>query len=323
MPELQTFVDISDFDFKIGYNDTTSFFGSCFSTNIGRKFLNLKFNTLVNPFGVLYNPASISKSIDRILQNQLFTEGDLNFYDNFWFSFAHYTSFSDKSKTNCLNNINSNFTDAVKKMNNTSVLVLTLGTSYIYRLKENGCIVANCHKIPDSKFSHEFLKTNESVTLLAETIQKLNKSIPSVRVIITISPIRHWKDGAIENQRSKSALVLAAQELEHRFDNVHYFPVYEIFMDELRDYRFYARDMLHPSEFAVDYVWEKFSKCFFDSETIKIIKQVEKLNKSLQHRPVNVESVQHQLFRKKLKEQIGTFSKKYPGIDYSKELSDF
>lgn len=321
MPDLQTLVDIPDFEFKIDYNDTTSFFGSCFSTNIGTKFLNLKFNALVNPFGVLYNPASISQSINRILHNQSFTEEELRIHDNLWFSFSHYTSFSDKSKLKCLEKINTNFSDAVEIMNDTSVLIITLGTSYIYRLKEEGFIVSNCHKLPANNFSHEFLTTKESVSLLSDTIQKLNHSNPSIRIILTISPIRHWKDGAIKNQRSKSALILAAQELENNYENVYYFPVYEIFMDELRDYRYYSRDMLHPSEFAIDYVWEKFSKCFFDAKTLGIIKQVEKINKSLQHRPVNADSEQYQQFRLKLKEQITSFSQNNPRIDFSKELA--
>jgi hypothetical protein len=323
MPDLQTNVDIPDFHFNIDYNNTTSFFGSCFATNIGKKFLDLKFNALVNPFGVLYNPASIAQSIDRILQKQSFAEEDLHVHNDLWFSYSHYTSFSDKSKTNCLDKINSNFSDAVEIMDDTSILIITLGTSFIYRLKENGCIVSNCHKIPANRFSHEFLTTNESVFLLSETIQKLSQSNPSMRIILTISPIRHWKDGAIKNQRSKSALILTAQELENNFENVYYFPVYEIFMDELRDYRYYSRDMLHPTDFAVDYVWEKFSNCFFDAKTLQTIKQVEKINKSLQHRPVDVESEQYRLFRAKLKEQITSFSHKNPLIDFSKELARF
>ncbi len=321
MFKLYTVVSIPEAGFKINYNNTACFFGSCFSNYIGNRLIDLKFNTLVNPFGVLYNPASITQSFEIIMENRRFSEKDLEYHNGLWFSFYHYTSFSNTDKSACLDAINNNLLTANEKIKDANVFIITLGTSYAYSLKESGKTVANCHKLPDSNFNRIFLGPDESVRLLSKTIQHLTDRNPSVNVIITISPIRHWKEGAVGNLRSKAALILAAHELENKFDNVFYFPVYEIFMDELRDYRFYATDMLHPSEFAIEYIWEKFVNCFFDTETKKTVQQVNKINKSLNHRPFNRSSAQHQKFLNRLKEQIEAFIKKHPHIDFSEEIA--
>jgi hypothetical protein len=320
MPELQTIVKTQNPGFNISYSDMTCFFGSCFANHIGNKFERYKLNSLVNPYGVLYNPASIAQGIERILKKKTFTEEELHSYHNQWLSFYHYTSFSNPDKKTCLDTINAGYSHAVKSLNIASVVIITLGTSYEYRLKETGKTVANCHKLPDSYFIRNFLKTGQTVNLLGDTIKELLACNPNIRIIITVSPIRHWKDGAIENSRSKAALLLAVKELENIFKEVYYFPVYEIFMDELRDYRFYASDMLHPSEFAIEYIWEKFETTFFTFDTISITNQVEKIKKSLGHKPINIKSDQHQKFLESLKKQIIEFSKKNASIDFSNEL---
>ena len=320
MPELQTKVQIPNPNFQINYQDISCFFGSCFSTNIGNRFSELKFTTCVNPFGVLYNPASIAQSLQLIIEKTEFSESDLNFYDNKWFSYYHYTSFSNEDKKTCLNDINSSLQTAKKSLKEASYVFITLGTSFVYKLKSSEKIVANCHKIPAKEFKREFIGFPDSFSCLSEAIIKLWEINPSINIIFTVSPIRHWKDGAIENMRSKASLILTIHELQKKFPKLYYFPVYEIFMDEMRDYRYYASDMLHPSLFAIDYIWEKFYSTFLSSETQLLVRKIEKINKSLQHKPVNLHSKQYKNFIKQLRQQLLDFSKQHPSIDFSSEL---
>jgi hypothetical protein len=317
MPKLQTQVDIPSPGFSIHYTNRILFLGSCFATNIGLKLAKLKFNSVTNPFGVLYNPASIANSIDLLVNREQFVEDDLIRDNDTWFSFYHHSSFSSPDKEQCLSRINDALSAASEFLSDTDILFITLGTSWIYRYKPTNKIVSNCHRIPAKEFSREFLEISETVELLAGQFNKLKASNPSIRVILTISPIRHWKDGAIENMRSKSALALAINELEKLFSNVYYFPVYELFMDEMRDYRFYAADMLHPSDFAIEYVWEKFVETFFDKETIKQSSEIEKLVSMLNHRPMNGES--YKMFVAGLKKSIAELKSKYTKIDFTPE----
>lgn len=321
MPELQTKVQIPNPNFQISYRDISCFFGSCFSMNIGNRFSELKFKTCVNPFGVLYNPASIAQSIRLIIEKTEFSETDLNFYDNKWFSYYHYTSFSNEDKNTCLININNSLQEAKKSLKEASFVFITLGTSFVYKLKSTGDIVANCHKIPAKEFKREFLSSSDSFSFLSEAIINLREINPKLNIIFTISPIRHWKDGAIENMRSKASLILTIHELQKKIPELYYFPVYEIFMDEMRDYRYYASDMLHPSTFAIDYIWDKFYNTFFTKETQLLVRKIEKINKSLQHKPVNPHSQQYKNFKKHLRKQMQDFNKQYPIIDFSADIS--
>jgi hypothetical protein len=319
MPKLQTLVDIPSPGFSIHYNNRILFLGSCFATNIGLKLEKLKFNSVTNPFGVLYNPASIANSIDLLVNRKQFVEDDLIRDNDTWFSFYHHSSFSSPDKAECLNRINETLSVASEFLKDADILFITLGTSWIYRYKPTNQIVSNCHKIPAKEFNREFLEISESVEYLSTHVARLLQSKADIKIILTISPIRHWKDGAIENQRSKSALALAIKELEKMFSNVYYFPVYELFMDEMRDYRFYAADMLHPSNFAVEYVWEKFVETFFDKETIIQSSEIDKLVSMLNHRPMNGETESYKKFVASLKKSIAELKSKYPKIDFTPE----
>ncbi len=321
MPKLQTLVDFPKPAFQVGFSDTIFFLGSCFSSNIGHKLYDLKFQTCINPFGVLYNPASIANAIQLLLKKKEFNSKDLHHHNGLWLSFSHYTSFSHTDKHKCLDSINHQFLQAKEKFKKTNVLFITLGTSYIYKLAATGNIVANCHKIPAREFTHEFLSSERSFELLSKSIEEIKKFLPEIKIVFTVSPIRHHKDGAIQNMRSKAALILAIDKLEQKFPFVSYFPVYELFMDEMRDYRFYADDLVHPSEFAIDYTWEKFSECYFSAETRSTILKIERIVKSLQHRPIIPDSPEYQKFLLKLKEQILDSSKKLPHLDFTKELN--
>lgn len=320
MLNLQTKVDIPQPNFSINYSSSISLFGSCFSDNIGNLLKKHKFSSSINPFGVLYNPASISQNIDLLFAKDKFTESDLNHFNDLWFSFYHHSSFSSNSQSECLSGINKTFTNAKNAINNANVVIFTLGTSWIYRYNKNKSIVANCHKIPAKEFSRESLSVEEIVAMLSKNIEQI-KANSAARFIFTVSPIRHWKDGAIENMRSKATLLLAIKQLQELFEEVYYFPSYEIFMDELRDYRYYASDMLHPSDFAIQYLWEIFKSTFFTSETIQTSNEVLKLVKSYAHRINNTDTDQYLKFKTSLINSTKLIEAKYPSINFEDEKS--
>ena len=320
MSELITKVDIPKSGFKIDYRSTLFFMGSCFSDHIGRKMQRLKFSVCHNPFGVVYNPISISNCIRLLLQKEEFNNDDLNFYNELWFSYSHSTQFSDVDREACLNKINRNFLEAKNAIINADVLVLTLGTSWVYKLKETGEVVANCHKIPSEKFNRFFSSTDNTLENLVSVIKEIRESNQSVKIIFTVSPIRHWKDGAIENQRSKAALILTIAKLQEQLDEIYYFPAYEIFMDELRDYRFYASDMLHPSESGIEYTWNRFCSIYLSDETMSILSQVNSILNKIDHKPLHKNTKGYSKFISTLNMDITNFQKKYPHIIFNDEL---
>lgn len=321
MPGLFTIIDIPQPDFNIDYQTKLYFTGSCFSENIGLRFKQLKFPVCTNPFGVHYNPCSIANSIHELLDKDRYSEGDLNFENELWFSFSHYTLFSDPDQQKCLDKINSSFITAKNFISEADIIVITLGTSWAYVLKDTGRIVSNCHKLPANRFNRVSLSTDQSVSELTTVIKRIKEINPRARFIFTVSPIRHWKDGAVENQRSKASLILAISQLENEFDNVYYFPAYELMMDELRDYRFYASDMLHPSDQAIDYIWKRFTDTYFTEETVKTIAEIEQLINSLNHRPIHTSTNNYKKFILSLRTKLDSLLKKYPTLDFSPELN--
>lgn len=322
MVQLQTIVDIPSPGFSIDYSHKTLLLGSCFSTNIGNKLETLKFQTNSNPFGVIYNPASIAQAINILLKKNSFDSEELNNHNGLWYSFYHHSSYSSKNKQECLNAINNSLKISKEQLLKSAYLFITLGTAWAFRHKESARIVANCHKIPAKEFERLYLNPQEIVNALSSAIKSLLAVNGNIKIILTVSPIRHWKDGATENTRSKSALILAIKELESIFSNIYYFPVYEIFMDELRDYRFYASDMLHPSDFSIEYIWERFSNTFFNDDTHRLIKEIEKIVKSFQHRPLNTEDESFQKFISGVKSKAEDLQSKYSFIDFSEELKE-
>lgn len=282
-------------DWLINHKKQLFLMGSCFSDNVGERLKNAGFSAISNPFGTLYNPFSICQNIERLLQDCPFEENDLFFQNGLWHSFSHHSSFSCIDKKECLKNINKHFLSAQEGLLNADFLFLTLGTAWVFKRKENGEIVSNCHKIPAKEFLREKLSVDTVVKRLEETILLLNQKNPMIKIVLSVSPIRHLGDGFHENQLSKSTLLLAIDELCKQ-QNIKYFPSYEIVLDDLRDYRFFADDMAHPSPLAVDYIWEKFGEMFFDESTQQLSFRVEKLKKSFAHRPFNPNSEEYQKF---------------------------
>jgi hypothetical protein len=296
-------------------------FGSCFSENIGNLMLDNKFDVELNPFGILYNPLSISTAIRRLLSKKTFSESELTRYDEMYHSFLHHGSFSAADRDECLRRINERYELAAKRIDQTDLFLITFGTAYVYRLKESGNIVGNCHKFPADFFTISRISIENVFDEWSKLIEEILKINQKSKFVFTVSPIRHWKDGAHENQLSKSILLLSIDRLMQKFpDSVRYFPAYELIMDDLRDYRFYASDMIHPSETAIEYIWERFRETFFSDETEKILSEWRPLLLALKHRPVNKDLNAYGSFLKKTLSKLLQFQEKYPFISLSNEI---
>ena len=323
MINFRTKVEIPESENKINHQCKLLFIGSCFTDSIGNCLANFKLPVDINPFGVLYNPASISESIRILINKKTFTESDLSYTNEQWFSFYHHSDFAHWDKNSCLEKINSRISSSHEFLKSSNILFITLGTAWIYRLRETGRIVSNCHKLPAREFIQERLSTDQIVEILGESLKALKLFNPHLKIVFTISPIRHWKDGAHGNQLSKSTLLLAVEKLIQNNPEISYFPSYEIVMDELRDYRFYDSDMLHICPVAVDYIFERFAQTYFTEETLQLNKAIEKIVKAAKHKPFNPNSNSHKKFRENNLKAIEALQKKYPGLDFGEELGCF
>ncbi|MFA6334951.1 MAG: GSCFA domain-containing protein [Bacteroidales bacterium] len=296
--KLQTKIEIEKYPFKISYSDKILFLGSCFANEMGTIMKRLRFKVLVNPFGVLYNPASISGALERLTSNRQFLESDVITDGDIYKSLYHSSEYASMSMEELIANNNRLLGEASSHFKESRWIVVTLGTRWIYRLKSNGVVVANCHKLDQGKFNREALSVDKVVDMFSPFIL----ANPGKIWLFTVSPIRHWKDGAHGNQLSKATLMLAVEKLQIRFSNVLYFPAYEILMDELRDYRWYSEDMIHPSQFAVDYIWELLKENLTDEPAKELVKDINKLNLMSNHRPLFPESRNFLTFNKERKE---------------------
>ncbi|MCD8137307.1 MAG: GSCFA domain-containing protein [Parabacteroides gordonii] len=319
--ELYTYIPVSKAPFLLSCTERTLLLGSCFAENIETRLAGNKFNVDINPFGTLYNPASIAASLRLLLHPERFTAGDLLQYEGVYHSFAHHSRFSSTSETECLENINDRLFASAGKLRTTTYLVVTLGTAYVYRLKSSGEVVANCHKLPEKMFDRSMLTVTEIVSEWKKLLLSLWEQNPELKILFTVSPIRHWKDGAHGNQLSKATLLLAVDELQAAYpERIAYFPAYEIMMDELRDYRFYATDMLHPSELAIDYIWQRFTENFLSDETKGILKEWAEIQKAINHRPFQPESDAYKRFISQTLLKMERINEKFPSFDLTKEM---
>ena len=308
---------------QLDYKTKTMFVGSCFTEHIGNKMLNLKFPTIINPFGILYNPVSVARSIERILNPVLFGEKDLLFFNEKWISFMHHGRFSSMNSGDALDLINNHLTESSKYFHEKLVLFITFGTAWVYKYKKSNQVVANCHKIPASEFERIQLSVNEIVERYSSLLENIKKKNKDIKIVFTVSPVRHWKDGPVDNQYSKSILIVAVNELTRMFDSASYFPSYEIMMDDLRDYRFYDDDLFHPNQMAIEYIWEKFAECFIKSEAIDISKKIEKIRKAALHRPFYQKTKAYKNFIESNLLEIKRLQRLYPELDFSEELNHF
>lgn len=318
--ELYTRIWIPKAPFLFSLPERILLLGSCFAENIGERLAGNKFNVDINPFGTLYNPASIAAALRRLLHPESFCADDLFQHEGAYHSFAHHSRFSSTSNEECLKNINDRMQSSSEEFRQTTYLVATLGTAYVYRLKSSGEVVANCHKLPEKMFDRSMLSVAEIVAEWKELLIELWKQKPELKVLFTVSPIRHWKDGAHSNQLSKATLLLAVEELRAAWpERIAYFPAYEIMMDELRDYRFYATDMLHPSELAIDYIWQRFAENYLSDETKGILKEWGEIQKAINHRPFQPQSEAYKRFISQTLLKMERITEKFPSFDITKE----
>ncbi|MDR0667026.1 MAG: GSCFA domain-containing protein [Prevotellaceae bacterium] len=309
--QWQTTITIPALPDKLNYRTPALFAGSCFAASIGEAMKQRRFPVTVNPFGALYNPCSVAQCLRRLRTCRTFAEGELFRAHGLWTTFAHHSLFAHPDRATFLRQANDALEKGHEAWRTARAIVVSLGTSWAYRHRESNRIVANCHKRPDSEFERLFLSSEETVAMLADEIGAKQDCL----WLLTVSPVRHWNDGAHGNQLSKAHLLVAVETLRQRFPTrCYYFPAYEIMMDELRDYRFYAADMRHPSAQAIDYIWQRFAAAAFDDETRTIMREVEKLAAARQHRPLHPDTEEHRLFAETLKNQLRAFAERYPFV---------
>ncbi len=320
--DFRTPVDLPKNLPAVSHADNVLLLGSCFAENMGVRMSASKFQVDINPFGVLYNPDSIASALWRLLDGTPFIASDLFLYRGLWHSFMHHGSFSDEQPEEALKKMNGRFLQTTEQLPHTNRLMLTWGTAYVYRHAESGQVVSNCHQLPERTFIRQRLSVEEIVESYIPLIEALLQCNSTMKVLLTVSPIRHLRDGLHTNQLSKSTLLLAADRLQTLFpETVFYFPSYEIMMDELRDYRFYADDMAHPSSLAVDYLWECFFKSLFTEATQTLIAEVQNIHRDLAHRPFRPESDAYKRFLAQIVLKIEQLNDKCPYLDFQKELA--
>lgn len=323
-----------EFDIKkperlINHNDKLLLIGSCFTENIGEKLLKYKFRVMQNPNGILFNPVSVAEALTDYIEHKEFTKDDLFEYNEGWHSWKHHSRFSGLTAGESLTKINQAIDGAHGFLKQADHLMITLGSTWIYTLTERaanakaGNVAANNHKAPSDWFHRRLMKPEEVLQVLDNVIHRLFLFNPDLRIIFTISPVRHLREGVVENNRSKAVLIQAVHHLVDKFDKLYYFPAYELVIDDLRDYRFYAEDLVHPNYHATQYVWEKFINACMDEKTRDLIEQIHTINLAYQHKPFNAGSEQHKKFLTVMLEKTQALQQQYSFLDFSKEIAYF
>ncbi len=321
--KFRTEIEIDKSLLSIEHNNKILTIGSCFAENIAEYFKAARFNVLGNPFGVLYNPISIYNSLLFAVEKRKFSESDLIYNQSEWHSFYHHSDFSSHDKEVVLNSINASIKSTNSFLKSADIIILTFGTSYVFKHLEREVVVSNCHKIPQKEFSHFRLTLSKTIDTIKKTLLAIKSINPKINFVFTVSPVRHWKDGANNNQLSKANLLLAINEIVNSESNSFYFPSYEIMMDDLRDYRFYNSDLVHPNKMATDYIWEKFTTSFCSDKCMQIIKEVSKIVSARNHRVRNLHSDEHQKFAVSMIDKIEILQSKYNNLKLNDDLDYF
>jgi hypothetical protein len=306
---------------KISHADKVLLIGSCFAENIGEKLTSSKFNTVVNPNGILFNPASIATALRSYLQPETRNEKQES-NNGLHFSFEHHGSFSSTTKAELEEKIKNATHTAHKQLKEAKFLIITFGSAFAYRHLQTNSIVANCHKLPQQDFKKELLSVETIVADYKLLFEELKKFNPQLNIILTVSPVKYLRDGIVENNLSKAILIQSVHQLltlNNQPSTLNYFPAYELVTDDLRDYRFYKEDMAHPNEQAINYVWEKFSNVYFSEETNSLIKNIKDITQAASHRPINENTEQHQKFKQAYLQKCNELEKKYPNLNFSHE----
>ncbi len=323
--QFTTKIPVQKSSFPIDYDSKIMLLGSCFAENIGKKFSYFKYQATTNPFGIIFNAVSLEKLIRCVVENKKFTENDIFFHNELWHCYEVHSELSNPDKDLFLSHLNSILESTHRHIAALTHCIITLGTSWVYSNIETHEIVANCHKVPQKQFTKELLSIEQTEKSLENIILLIHSVNPNCHFIFTVSPVRHIKDGFIENTLSKAHLIAAihsilnkkfSTSLEVTNQNRNYFPSYEIMMDELRDYRFYAEDMLHPNQTAIDYIWLRFYEHYISESAAKLMEEVDAIQKGLAHRPFNPNTESHQKFLAQLNLKIETIKKKLPHVSF-------
>ncbi|MES2811978.1 MAG: GSCFA domain-containing protein [Bacteroidota bacterium] len=315
--QFRTLVPIVKYEYPIDYQSKILSLGSCFAENMGAKFEYFKFQSVVNPFGIIFNVVSLEKLIRRSIQKDYFTEKDIFFHNEAWHCFEVHSELSNESKESFLKELNELIESTNQQINESTHFVITLGTSWVYRDIISGEIVANCHKVMQKQFTKELLSVDTIEQNLQAIISMIHSVNAAAKFVLTVSPVRHIKDGFAENTLSKSHLISALSKVVTlSLSKCNYFPSYEIMMDELRDYRFYAEDMLHPNQTAIDYIWIKFFENYVKEEEFATMQHVCDVQKAMHHRPFNPNSESHRKFLEHLNQKINTLASAYPFMTF-------
>lgn len=307
---------------KINIADNIMLLGSCFTEHMNEKLSQFKFDTLQNPHGVLFNPVSISNAIKSYSTLSLVDLADLFFHQGIW---NHWSFHSSRSKTDAdqtLSSMNINISAGNIFLKKASWLIITFGSAFVYEINQN-YTVANCHKMPADFFNKRMLQIDEIVDNYTSLIHDLKVFNPTLKIIFTVSPVRHSREGFVENNRSKSVLLLSIERIISKHANTFYFPSYELVIDDLRDYRFYAEDMVHPNYLATQYVWEKFASSSIDGKTREIFKELEQINNAVKHRPLHPNSDEHKKFISKFSALVESLSFRFPSLNFDFEKQFF
>lgn len=323
-----------EFDIKspvklIQHQQSIMLIGSCFTENMGEKLRKHKFSVLENPNGILFNPVSVGEAITQYIEDKIFTERDLFTLNEIWYSWKHHSRFSGLTESDALKKINTSTKEAHLFLKQADQIMITLGSAWVYGLTENasnakvGSVAANNHKAPADWFSKRLLTTEDVLSVLDHMIHRLFHFNPKLQIIFTISPVRHLREGVIENNKSKAILIQAVHHLVEKFDRLYYFPAYELVIDDLRDYRFYAEDLVHPNFHATQYVWEKFTNACMSDETRNLLKEIAAINLAVQHKPFNPSTQQHQQFLKTYQEKTLQMQRLHPYLNLKNELDYF
>ena len=321
--DLITPVDPPAYRDKINYSDPITTVGSCFAEHISDKLARYKYNILSNPFGILFNPVSIANSFERIAKKELYKEDELVHHDGLFHSMDHHGSYSGSDKVIVLDSINKSMEKAQLHFNHCKFFFVSLGSAKVYRYKTTGMIVGNCHKIPQADFDAYRLSLDECKESLDKMAHSIKLLSPDAHIIWTVSPVRHLRDGLEENQLSKATLLLAIDQYLKDNEEAGYFPAYEIMMDELRDYRYYARDLTHPSPLAIDIIWDIFADAYFDPQQKEIHHLLDKIHRAMEHRFIHENKEALKAFAQKQLQSIEQLANLYPDMDWKAERQYF
>jgi len=316
MSSFRTTIKTKKQEPAIDYNSKILLLGSCFTEHISEKLDYFKFDTLTNPFGILFNTSALQKAVLDCVNNETYTKADLTQHDGLWHSFKHHSQFSSPDLTKTLSAINTSIKEGHYFLKTASHIVITLGTAWVFTDNDTLEIVANCHKVPQNKFT----KSLQSIAQISADLEAIELAVKSVnkkaQIIYTVSPVRHLRNGFAENMQSKAHLISAVQEHINKYESRYYFPAFEIMMDDLRDYRFYEADMIHPNSTAVNYIWDLFKTSWLSDKTKTTMTIIEGIQKDLQHRPFNKNTEAHQIFEQKLNKKIAELTAIYPNIKF-------